>query len=221
MVDWETIDTVLLDMDGTLLDLHFDNYFWSQHLPKRYAEIHGGNKAQARAQLVPMLAANRGTLDWYSIDYWSEQLDLDIPSLKHEIKHMISVRPHVDEFLLGLREHKKELILVTNAHQKTLDIKLACTGLGKWFDALVVSHDLHLPKEDAGFWRALHTRHPFNTQSTLLIDDTEPVLQSAQQYGIQHLVTLLQPDSKLPERLDTQFPGIHHFDEIMPGRNTL
>ena len=37
MIDWEHIDTVLLDMDGTLLDLHFDNYFWTQHLPGVYA----------------------------------------------------------------------------------------------------------------------------------------------------------------------------------------
>src|SRR5688572_6670841 len=35
MIDWNAVDTVLLDMDGTLLDLHFDNYFWLTHLPKR------------------------------------------------------------------------------------------------------------------------------------------------------------------------------------------
>ena len=26
MINWQQIDTVFLDMDGTLLDLHFDNY---------------------------------------------------------------------------------------------------------------------------------------------------------------------------------------------------
>ena len=39
--DWENIETVLLDMDGTLLDLHFDNHFWLQHVPVCYAEKHG------------------------------------------------------------------------------------------------------------------------------------------------------------------------------------
>lgn len=217
MIDWNTVDTVLLDMDGTLLDLHFDNYFWTQHLPQRYGQIHSQEESVAREKLLPMFAANRGTLDWYSVDYWSEQLDLDVPSLKLEIKHLIQVRPHVEEFLLGLKNHGKQLYLVTNAHRKSLDIKLASTGIDRWFDAIIVSHDFGLPKEDPGFWHALHARYPFKSATTLLIDDTESVLQSASTHGIRHLMTLLQPDSKLQKRLDTRFPGIHHFDEIMPA----
>ena len=27
-IDWQSIDDVLLDMDGTLLDLHYDATFW-------------------------------------------------------------------------------------------------------------------------------------------------------------------------------------------------
>lgn len=205
-------------MDGTLLDLHFDNYFWTQHLPRRYGEIHGHGEEESRKMLKPRFEANRGSLDWYSVDYWSEQLQLDIASLKREVQHMIKVRPFVEEFLLGLRDQGKQLYLVTNAHHKSLEIKLACTDIGRWFDAIVVSHDYRLPKEDPGFWHALHARHPFRSDTTLLIDDTETVLQSAQIHGIRHLMTLLQPDSKLQKRLDTRFPGIHHFDEIMPAQ---
>ncbi len=29
---------VLLDMDGTLLDKYFDDYFWEHLLPEKYAE---------------------------------------------------------------------------------------------------------------------------------------------------------------------------------------
>ncbi len=36
MIDWDNIDTVLLDMDGTLLDLGFDNWFWQPHVPEQY-----------------------------------------------------------------------------------------------------------------------------------------------------------------------------------------
>jgi putative hydrolase of the HAD superfamily len=216
MIDWENIDTVFLDMDGTLLDLHFDNYFWMQHLPRRYAEIHARDEEDSRAQLTRHMAATRGSLDWYSVDYWSEQLQLDIPALKLEIQHMISLRPHVEEFLNRLHRSPQEVLLVTNAHRKSLDIKLARTGIQRWFDAIVVSHDLRVPKENPRFWHFLHARHPYRADRTLLIDDTESVLQSAHQYGIAHLMTLLQPDSKVQKRLDTRFPGIHHFDEIMP-----
>ncbi len=216
MINWEDVDTVLLDMDGTLLDLHFDNFFWTQHLPRRYAEIHGTTEPEARDHLLPQFEAIRGSLDWYCIDYWSRQLEVDIPALKHEVAHLISIRPHVEEFLLRLRDRGHHLLLVTNAHHKSLEIKLANTGIDRWFDAIVVSHDLRLPKENPGFWQALQNQHPFSPERSLLIDDTETVLQSAHDYGIAHLMTLLQPDSRLQKRLDTRFPGIHHFDEIMP-----
>jgi putative hydrolase of the HAD superfamily len=216
MIDWHAIDTVLLDMDGTLLDLQFDNFFWSQHMPRRYAEIHREDEEVVRPQLLDRLERARGSLDWYSLDYWSEQLQLDLPALKREIQHMIAIRPYVEEFLAGLRASGRQVLLVTNAHQRTLEIKLANVEIASWFDAIVVSHDLRVPKEDPGFWHALHALHPFERRRTLLVDDTETVLDSARRYGIGHLLTLLQPDSGLQKRLDTRFPGIHHFDEIMP-----
>lgn len=216
MIDWKAIDTVLLDMDGTLLDLHFDNFFWQQHLPTVYAAAQDRPEAQSRADLLARFEAQRGTLDWYSIDYWSEQLGLDIPALKHEMRHRIRYRPFADDFLQQLHGGRWELLLVTNAHRKTLDIKLSQVPLDRWFDHLVVSHELDAPKEDIVFWQNLQQLHPFDPQRTLLIDDTESVLAAAQSYGIAHLLTLLQPDSELQQRIDTRFPGIHHFDEIMP-----
>ncbi len=216
MIEWDSIETVLLDMDGTLLDLHYDNHFWSEHVPRRYAEIHARDEEESRLQLQRQFEQARGTLNWYSLDYWSEQLQLDIAALKREVQHMIKVRPHVEEFLSRLHHSSRQVILVTNAHRKALDIKLAKTQIGDWFDEIVVSHDLNAAKEELEFWHQLQNLHPFNPERTLLIDDTEPVLEAAQRYGIAHLLTLLQPDSQLQKRLDTHFPSIHHFDEIMP-----
>ena len=221
MLDWNAIDTVLLDMDGTLLDLHFDNHFWLDHLPRVYGERHGLSHEAATSTLQERIHSQRGTLNWYSLDYWSEQLDMDIPALKQELRHMIRLRPFALEFLQRLHASHREVILVTNAHRKTLDLKMTQVDITPWFDRLVVSHDLDFPKEDPVFWERLQTLHPFNPVRTLLIDDTESVLESARNYGINHLLTLLQPDSQLQKRLDTRFPGIHHFDEIMPDQLEL
>ena len=218
MLDWQDIHTVLLDMDGTLLDLHFDNHFWLEHLPKRYAAIHQhSDEHSARQQLSQRFEAERGTLNWYCTDYWSDQLQLDIPALKQEIQHLIAIRPYVEEFLKQLQSGPQQVILVTNAHRKSLDIKMNKTGLSELFDAIVVSHDFRAPKEDQKFWQQLRSSHPFDPKHTLLIDDTASVLKSAQRFGIKYLLTLLQPDSKQQQRQDTEFPGILHFDEIMPG----
>jgi putative hydrolase of the HAD superfamily len=215
-LDWRQIDTVLLDMDGTLLDLHFDNYFWQHYLPKRYASIHNQDEHSSLTDLVNRFENERGNLNWYCLDYWSAQLNLDIPALKQEIQHMITIRPHVETFLQCLKQHCQQVLLVTNAHRDSLNLKMRNTGIDHWFDQIVVSHDLKMPKEKPQFWHQLNTVHPFNPERTLLIDDTESVLKSAQQHGIKHLLTLLQPDSKQTRRKHTEFPGILHFDEIMP-----
>jgi 5'-nucleotidase len=216
LIDWKAIDTVLLDMDGTLLDLYFDNHFWLEHLPQRYAQRHATSPELAREHLTALFAAQRGTLNWYCVDYWSRELQLDIAELKREVEHLIGIRPYVEEFLNRLHDSSRQVWLVTNAHRKSLDLKMQRTGIDRWFDRIISSHDLSAPKELAEFWQQLRGLNPFDPARTLLIDDTAAVLFAAQRFGIGHLLTLLQPDSRQARRIDTEFPGILHFDEIMP-----
>lgn len=216
MIDWNTIDTVLLDMDGTLLDLHYDNHFWLEHVPRRYAERRALPLTQARAELAARYRAVEGTLDWYCVDYWSEQLGLDIPLLKQEVEHLIAVHPHVVDFLGALRARGKRLWLVTNAHGKAMALKFRHTRLGEHFDVVVCAHDLGFPKEHAGFWERLQGAHPFERRSAVLIDDSLPVLRAARIYGIGQTFAVRRPDSRRPEKDHEEFPAIQSFREIMP-----
>jgi putative hydrolase of the HAD superfamily len=216
MVNWNEIDTVLLDMDGTLLDLHFDNVFWLEHLPRRYAEIHGEDHAEVRHRMLERFRAEQGTLNWYCVDYWSRELRLDVGALKDELRHLIRIRPHVEDFLARLHAGHRRVLLVTNAHRKSLDLKMTHTGLERWFDAIVCSHDFGMAKEHTGFWDALRAVEPFDPARTLFIDDSISVLASAQRYGIRWLLSLLQPDSAREPRTVEGFAAILHFDEIMP-----
>lgn len=81
MIDWNQIDTVFLDMDGTLLDLHYDNYFWLTHLPKRYAELKQLEQQEAQARLNHLFHAHQGSLNWYCLDFWQDALELDLMPL--------------------------------------------------------------------------------------------------------------------------------------------
>jgi putative hydrolase of the HAD superfamily len=215
MLDWQAIDTVMLDMDGTLLDLHFDNYFWLQHLPARYSEIHGVEFERARAQLSAQIDERVGSLQWYCLEFWSEALQLDIRALKQEVQHKIQVRPHTDEFLARLRAAGKQVMLVTNAHPQSMSLKFELTELDKHFDAVVSSHELSYAKEAQEFWRALAVRQPFDPARTLFVDDTLRVLDSAREFGIAHLLAIHQPDSQIERRIEG-YPAIEHFSEIMP-----
>ena len=216
MVAWDNIDTVLLDMDGTLLDLHFDNHFWLEHVPVRYAERHNLSPEAARAEVLGRYRKVEGTLNWYCVDYWSEELGLDIPLIKQEVEHLIAVHPHVIDFLDAVRAKAKRMVLVTNAHGKTMALKFERTRLCGHFDAVVCAHDLGLPKEHVDFWGKMQGVQPFNKATTLLVDDSLPVLRSAKHYGIAQLLAIKRPDSKQPEKQTAEFPAIGSFREIMP-----
>lgn len=214
-IDWDKIDTVLLDMDGTLLDLHFDNHFWLEHLPKRYAEIHQVDYETATQRLHDHISQHEGTLQWYCLDFWSKALEVDIRSLKEEVKHKIQIRPHVQEFLTRLRALGKKVLLVTNAHPQSLSLKLEVTAIDQYLDIIISSHEFNHPKEAQAFWQALQLREHFDPARTLFIDDTARILASARQFGIQYLLGIHQPDSQ-KARIMEAYPAIHHFDEIMP-----
>lgn len=217
MIDWSGIDTVFLDMDGTLLDLHFDNHFWLEHVPRRYAEARGLDLERARTELLGRYRNLEGTLEWYCVDHWSRELGLDIALLKEEVDHLIAVHPHVTDFLGALEGAGKGRVLVTNAHQKALALKMDRTRLAGHFDRIVCAHDLGLPKEDPGFWHRVHALLPFDPERTLFVDDSLSVLRAARDYGFARLIAVLEPDSKGPPRLVEEFPAIASFAELLPG----
>jgi putative hydrolase of the HAD superfamily len=216
MLPWHEIDTVLLDMDGTLLDLHFDNHFWQVYVPEKYAERHGLSHGDAHDECFRRYDAKAGTLDWYCVDYWTEALDLDIVALKEEVAHLIQVHPDVTDFLSAAKAASKRVVLVTNAHHKSLDLKMLRTGLERYFDAIHSSHSFGLAKENPDFWTALWTVEPFDPERTLLADDSLPVLRSAAAYGLRHLLAIRKPDTRLPAKDTAEFPAIDRFSQVMP-----
>ena len=217
MLDWSNIETVLLDMDGTLLDLNFDNHFWQEFVPQRFADLHQLSLRKAKQQLQPRFKAMEGRLEWYCLDYWSTELQLNIAGLKQELAGLIAVHPHVVEFLDAVRGPGRRLLLVTNAHRDSLNLKMQKTCLQQFFDAIVSSHDFGLAKEQQVFWQTLQDHHLFEKHSTLLVDDSLVVLRSAQQFGIAHLVSISKPDSQAPAREITEFPAVEDFRALMTG----
>lgn len=215
IIDWHNIHTVFLDMDGTLLDLHFDNHFWLKHLPQRYAEQYNLSFDTAKATLFSRYKAMLGKLEWYCVDYWSTQLNMDIVKLKEEVAHLIAVHPDVIPFLSALRQHNKRVLLVTNAHHKSLSLKMQRTEIAHYFDRIICAHSIGLPKEQTNFWQKLQAIEAFKPAETLLIDDSLPVLRSAALYGINSL-GIDQPDSQLPPKKIDEFQTISSFKSIMP-----
>jgi putative hydrolase of the HAD superfamily len=189
------IDCVLLDMDGTLLDKYFDDYFWEHLVPEKYAEKHGVTFGKAKEILLSLYKSHEGTLNWTDIDFWSRELHLDIPALKEQIKHMIEVHPHVEDFLKEMKKHKKRVYMLTNAHYKVLEIKLKKTEIGRYFDRCITSFEIGFPKEMIEFW--------------------EKVEKTAKAFGIKYLLLKTGANSKKKDKSAHEFPVLRDYRELL------
>ena len=216
MIDWNTIDTVLLDMDGTLLDLYYDNTLWNELLPARYGAANAMSAEDARSHLFAHMHQRLGTLQFYCLDWWAEFTGLDIVALHEELVTLIRYRPSAETFLGWLRSRGKRSLLVTNAHRASLAVKNRHANVVDLLDADVSCHDYGAPKEARAFWEALMAEHPFDPARTLLIDDNHNVLEAAGAYGIRHLLTVSQPDSGRPHREGLAYPAFNDFQELLP-----
>jgi putative hydrolase of the HAD superfamily len=213
---WDTIDTVLLDLDGTLLDLHFDNHFFLEHLPRRLAERQGREPDEVRVDLRERYRGVEGTLDWYCLDFWERELGVDIIALKAEVGNRVGWRPHAPQFLDELARAGKRRVLATNAHPGSMGFKFERLALGERFEARYTAHELGAPKEDPAFWDALHEREGFEPARTLFVDDNPNVLAAARDWGIERILGIRRPDSQRPPNPLEDFPAVDHLDAAMP-----
>jgi len=171
LLPWEEIDTILLDMDGTILDLNYDNHVWNQALPSAYAEKHSINEEAARSKLIGHMQEIHGTIDFYSFPYWAQYTGLDITALHRRFTELIQFRPGAKAFLNWAKAKKKKTIIATNAHPESIQIKNEISALSSHVNHITSSHQYECPKETPEFWDRLQIEHQFDKAKTIFIDD--------------------------------------------------
>ncbi len=205
----------MLDMDGTVLDLAYDNYMWMQHVPEQFAAANGLEPEVARDALYARFKAMHGRLEWYCLDHWSDDLGLDIAKLHRDENHRIGYLPGAESFLRTVRAFDIRIIMVTNSHMDTLTIKDEVTGISEHFDEIYTSHAFGHAKETQEFWHALADEEDFDPKTTLFVDDTARVLRSAAEYGVSMLLQVTHPDTTSPARKKSEFAGVAGVENLL------
>ena len=210
---WNDIKTVLLDVDGTLLDLHFDNSVWDNSLPEAFARKHNLSMSESRSNLYQHMRKVRGKIEFYSFDYWSSFTKIDIEKLHELQQEKIAFRKDAEWFLSKI-SGKKATFIATNADRKSFGIKDTKLRLTNKVKGVFSSQDFQSPKEEQAFWSAVQNATGFEGSTTLMIDDNEKVLEAAASYGIEHLRFVETPDSQKGTRHSSKFIGINNFVEL-------
>jgi len=215
-LDWHQIDTILLDLDGTLLDLNFDLEFWLEYVPMVYSKKNNIDYEDAKELVISKINSQEGKLTWYCLDYWEEQLDLDIMKLKSDISHLIQVHDHALTFLQRAKEKNKSIYLVTNAHRKGIQLKMQMTLIHVFFDEIISSHDFGAPKQQQKFWQELNQQVDFNKERSIFFDDSLDVLEAAKKFKIKNIVAINKPSTKIAKKNVPGFMNIENFFEAIP-----
>lgn len=212
--DWQSIDTVLLDLDGTLLDQAYDNHVWRDLIPQRFASARGLEPEEAYAQIMRLFHGRRGTLDFYDIDYWTRTLGVDITALHREVRALAGWLPGARQFLARMRAMGKRLVLLTNSHPAALTVKHEQTGVLDLLDAAASSQEFGAPKEDARFWQAAQARFGYDPARSLFADDNSHMLEAARAAGVRWVYGVRHWDTRGSRREHAGFPAVDGVFEL-------
>lgn len=217
-IDWERIDDVLLDMDGTLLDRHFDNFLFEEELPRRYAALHRLSCEESRDRLMAMYRSVEGELAWTDLHYWTKRVGIDVVALHKELDHMIGFLPGAEEFLHHLRSLGKRVTIITNAHEAGVSVKTAKTGLDRLVGRIVDAFEVGSLKMRPEYWPSCQRLLGFDPARSLYMDDDEGCLIAAKRFGVAHLVHSAKSSSQLPPAPLAEFLSITGFASLLNGR---
>jgi putative hydrolase of the HAD superfamily len=212
--DWSGIDTICLDLDGTLLDQAYDNHIWRDLVPQRFAAAHALDLPAAHTEIARRFEARRGTLSWYCIDHWSRDLGIDIGALHREVRSIVAWLPGAREFLTRARNAGKKLLLLTNSHPVALAVKHEQTGVLDYLDASATSHEFGHPKEHAQFWRVAIERFGFEPERSLFVDDNSRMLEAASHAGVRWVFGVRHWDTQAPRREHLHHPSVDGVFEL-------
>jgi putative hydrolase of the HAD superfamily len=187
MVKLNSTTAILSDLDGVILDLAYDKKFWELWLPEQVTRQTNKSIEEAKAEIMTEIDIQRGTLNFYDLNYWDDLLNVDCMQIFQEKEERCSYLAGSYEALQRLSTLKNPKYILTNGDPRIQEYKAETQNFLEFFDSIFYSMHAGYPKESKEFWAL--ARHNLNLEfeDAIFVDDDLKVVTAAAKAGIKQV----------------------------------
>jgi putative hydrolase of the HAD superfamily len=204
MVKLNSTTAILSDLDGVILDLAYDKKFWELWLPEQVTRQTNKSIEEAKAEIMTEIDIQRGTLNFYDLNYWDDLLNVDCMQIFQEKEERCSYLAGSYEALQRLSTLKNPKYILTNGDPRIQEYKAETQNFLEFFDSIFYSMHVGYPKESKEFWAL--ARHNLNLEfeDAIFIDDDLKVVTAAAKAGIKQVAWITPGKNRiLQNRVET------------------
>ena len=208
MVKLNSTTAILSDLDGVILDLNYDMKFWQSWLPEHVANQTNQSIEETQAEIQAEINKQRGTLNFYNLNYWDDFLNVDCMQIIKEKEEKCSYLEGSHEALQRLSALKNPKHILTNGDPRVQEYKAQSQDFWRFFDSIFYSMRAGYPKEQKEFWAL--ARHNLNLcfEDAMFIDDGYNVVTAAVKAGLKKVIWITPGKNRILQNGIETFPRL-------------
>lgn len=208
MVKLNSTTAILSDLDGVILDLSYDIRFWELWLPEHVADQNNQSIEEAQEKIQAEIDAQRGTLNFYDLNYWDDLLDVDCMQIIKAKEERCSYLKGSNEALQKLSVLKNPKHILTNGDPRVQEYKAEIQDFLKFFDSIFYSMHAGYPKEQKEFWALARHNLNLDFEDAIFIDDDFKVVTAAVKAGIKQVIWITPGKKRILQNGIGTFPSL-------------
>jgi len=208
MVKLNSTTAILSDLDGVILDLSYDIKFWELWLPEHVADQNNQSIEEAQEKIQAEIDAQRGTLNFYDLNYWDDLLDVDCMQIIKAKEERCSYLKGSNEALQKLSVLKNPKYILTNGDPRVQEYKAEIQDFLKFFDSIFYSMHAGYPKEQKEFWALARHNLNLDFEDAIFIDDDFKVVTAAVKAGIKQVIWITPGKKRILQNGIGTFPSL-------------
>ena len=215
MVKLNSTTAILSDLDGVILDQHYDRKFWQSWLPEHVANQTNQSIEKIQIEIQLKIDGQKGTLNWYDLNYWDDLLDVDCMEIIKEQEEKPSFLEGSLEALQELSTLKNPKHILTNGDPRLQEYKAEARNFLQFFDSIFYSMHAGYPKEKKEFWTLARHNLNLDFEDSIFIDDDFKVVTIAVKAGVKRVIWITPGKNRILQN------GIETFSSLADLVSTI